>query len=502
MTTSTTAIDDPQASSNGWSPAAAILPGDGPPPKVRKRSRWKGLTAIGLIAAAGIAAAVYSGVGRPARLGAGSPRHRAAKTRIPVTFSLRGSLESGKNREVINRVEGQTTILFIAPDGSSVKKGDLVCELDSAPLRDKLTTERITVQQAEADVQSATKTREVAEFALREYEGGTYPQAKQDADIALKMAETNLAQAIQRFDWSGRMFALGFVTKSQTISDRDSKANNEITLGRTKGKIDLLEGFTKRKKIIELTAAVQKARSDELSKSAKFALEESKRKKYETQIERCKLLAPADGLVVHANDAMMRGGSQQELIQEGTSVREGQTLIKIPDFASMRVNAKADESILNRIGPGQRARIKIDALPGVGLAGAVTVVQTMADPSMPPPFDSRLYTTLVAIDQAPTSVRPGMTAQVEILVSETEDVLAVPLKSILQIRGDSYVYVNTPDGMVRRGVRLGGCNEEMIEVVEGLREGEEVSMSPMAMMTESEKQEAFAAIAAGPSDWR
>lgn len=472
------------------------------PPAHHKGSRLKVLAVLAVIAAAGTGLAAKFGL-----LGTGSARvqtrmHRVERTRLPITFNARGSLESGRNRDVVNRVEGQTVILFLAPDGSVVKKGDLICELDASALRDKLTAERITIQQAEADVQNAVKTREVCEFALREYEGGTYPQERQNADIALQTAETNLSQAAERLEWSNRMFARGFVARSRTVADRDSKANCEITFDRSRGKIAVLEGYTKRKNLIHLTANVEKARSDELSKKAKLALEETKKKKYETLIERCKLYAPVDGLVIHNNEQSMRG-SQQAILQEGGVAREGQVLVKIPDITAMRVNAKLDESIVSRVSPNSKARIRIDALPGVVLDGAVTTVQAMADPiSRDMTAEVRLYTAYISIDNAPSSLRPGMTANLELLVSEAEDVLAVPAEAVLQVGSETFVYVATATGPSRRGVMVGGDNGKLVEIIGGLEVGEFVSLDPMALMSEHEKRQAFATITNGSTNWR
>lgn len=497
MATATTPIQEPREAF----PSLGDEPTPAPP---RGRSRRKFALAAVLVAGAGAAAvAARSGI-LHAKATPSTPLYRAVRTQLPITIKAQGGLESGKNRDVINRVEGQTTILFVVPDGTLVKKGDLLCELDSSAIRDKLVAERITIEQAAADVESAVKTREVAEFSLREYEGGTYPQARQNAEIALKTAETNLLQASGRFDWSTRMHAQGFIARSQTIADRDSKANCEITLDRTKGQINVLEDYTRRKKVIELSAAVQKARSDELSKQAKLALEESKRKKYEGLIDHCKMTAPIDGLVVHANDGMMRFGGTQEIIQDGTTVRENQTLLRIPDVSHMRVNAKLDESVVSRAAPGQKARVRIDALTGVVLEGRVTAVQTMSDPINRDFPEARFYTVLVALDNVPRAVRPGMSAKVEILASEADGVLAVPMKAVLQARGENFVYVGGADGsMLRRGVRLGGCNDELIEIVEGLGENEVVSLNPMALMSEDEKRQAFSAIEDAPADdWR
>ena len=62
----------------------------------------------------------------------------------------RGSLESSNNHDVYSQVEGGTTIIRLAPEGTKVKKGEIICELDSAALRDSLLIQRITTQSARA----------------------------------------------------------------------------------------------------------------------------------------------------------------------------------------------------------------------------------------------------------------------------------------------------------------------------------------------------------------
>jgi RND family efflux transporter MFP subunit len=473
------------------------------PAAARRRSRWKIALGLALVAAAGATLAVKSGI-MSADATPLTPLYQVVRMPLPITIKAPGNLESGKNREIVNKVEGQTTILFIVPDGTTVKKGDLLCELDSFAIREKLLAERITIEQGQADLSAAVKTREVAEFALREYEGGTYPQTRLNAEIALKTAETNLDQALGRYEWSTRMHDQGLVARSQMVADHDAKINGEITLARTKGQIHVLEDYTRRKKVIELSASVQRARSDELAKKARLALEESKLKKYEAQLEYCKMTAPIDGLVVHANDGMMRFSGTQEIIQEGTQVRENQTLLRIPDVSQMRVNAKLDEAVVSRAAPGQRARIRVDSLPGEVLRGRVASVQTMSDPVDSWFSEARFYTTMIVVEDAPTSIRPGMAAKVEILASEAQGVIAVPMTAVLQAKGESFVYVGGAGGaMLRRDVRLGGSNEKMIEIVEGLGEGEVVSLDPMAVMTEEEKQLAFSTLEAPTGDdWR
>src|SRR5207253_2774123 len=95
---------------------------------------------------------------------------------LPITVVERGSLESSKNQDVYCQVEGQTTIIKIVAEGSQVKKGDVVCELDSAALKDQLINQRITTKSAEANFQNARLTREVAQIAVTEYIEGIFVQ--------------------------------------------------------------------------------------------------------------------------------------------------------------------------------------------------------------------------------------------------------------------------------------------------------------------------------------
>ena len=78
-----------------------------------------------------------------------------------INVAERGNLESSNNQDVYCEVEGQTTIIKILPEGTKVAKGDLVCELDSASLKDQLINQKITTKSAEANFMNAKLTREV-----------------------------------------------------------------------------------------------------------------------------------------------------------------------------------------------------------------------------------------------------------------------------------------------------------------------------------------------------
>lgn len=419
-------------------------------------------------------------------------KYRVTRGRLPVIVNERGSLESSSNQDVVNTVEGMTTIISIMPEGTRVEKDEVVCELDSANLRDQLVTQEITTKRAFADLEQAQKTREVAEISVKEYLEGTFPQEQESAEGQIKLAEADLVRARERSEWSDKMLKIGYVTSSQNTADHLTLQKSEFSLREARTKLEVLQKYSRQKQVKELQANVEKALSDELAKKATYELEMSKERKLKVQIASCTLKAPGKGLVVYANEAN-RFGSNQPQIEEGASVRERQKIFSLPDITQMRVNTKVHESMVDRIHKGLKARIRVDAFAQQVLDGTVENVQPLPDPTSFFASDVKVYTTLVGIDNPLPGLRPGMTAQVEILVTQLDDVLSVPVQAVLEFKGKDYVYVGRPDGeFVRREVKVGTTNDKLVEVKEGLQAGEEVALSPSTLMTEAEKREAFA----------
>ena len=192
---------------------------------------------------------------------------------LPITVNEKGALESSKNQDVQCLVEGSTTIISILAEGTPVKKGDLVCELDSASLRDQLTNQKIATQGAEASYQNAKLTREVAQIAVKEYKEGIYLQDKATIQGEIKLAESDLTRAADRVDWATRMYEKGYVSKAQKVSEELNFAKAKFTLEQSQSKLNVLELYTKAKTIKELESEVEKSLSDELAKKQTYQLE-------------------------------------------------------------------------------------------------------------------------------------------------------------------------------------------------------------------------------------
>ena len=121
---------------------------------------------------------------RPGAIGKSStfkdvPVHLVKPGKLSVTVTAKGTVEVSRSEYATCQVQGTATILWVLPDGSLVTKGQLICELDSTPFREKLAEASLSEKSADANHQNARLTREVAEIAVREH-----TEAKQVNDQA------------------------------------------------------------------------------------------------------------------------------------------------------------------------------------------------------------------------------------------------------------------------------------------------------------------------------
>src|SRR5262249_20898142 len=136
--------------------------------------------------------------------------------------------------------------------------------------------------------------------------------------------------------------------------------------------------------------------------------------------------------------------------------------------------------------PGQRATIRVDAKAERVLKGRVRSVSAVSSQVDSWTSDVRLYQTYVLIEDDVEGLKPDMTAEVTIHVDAAkEQVLTVPLQAVIggaEMGVKREVFVRTPTGYDKREVTLGLYNDKMVEVREGLHEGDEVVINPKVLL--------------------
>ena len=456
--------------------------------------------------------------------------------RGPLTISV---LESGtiKAREQViikSEVEGKTTILSLVKEGTLVKKGDLLIELDVSRLGDEKIDQQIRVQNAEAafirarenlavvknQVQSDLEKAELAfQFAkedLVKYEEGEYPKELKEANARITVAKEELWRAEEKLRWSQILYDEKYISQTELQADELSAQKAKLDLELAEGDLDLLRNYTYKRKVTELTSEVRQtelalkrtqrkaaadivqAEAELWAKESEFTRESSKLDKIIQQIAKTKIVAPIDGLVVYATSAQGNWRGNAEPLDEGQEVREQQELIYLPAPGSVMAEAKIHESSLEKVKIGLPVLVTVDALPGRVFTGLVDTIAPLPDAiSVWLNPDLKLYASDINLEGNSAGLRTGMSCRVEILVQQYEDVLFVPVQAVTKVDGQFVVSVVKGSRSKIRPVEIGLDNNRMVHVLSGLTAEEKILLNPPLAPKETKKTKEREKVAAG-----
>jgi len=183
------------------------------------------------------------------------------------------------------------------------------------------------------------------------------------------------------------------------------------------------------------------------------------REKARADLEAAVLRAPFDGVVLEVNAA------------PGDRISAGATLITLMDPTALEARVTVIEEDLPLIEAGQPVELFVDALPDASLRGQVARIIPQSVPG-----ESPRYPVYISLDDGwPAVLAPGMTVDASIVIAERQDVLTLP-RALVRARSDSTAQVKVwVAGQVEeRTVRVGLRGDLRVEILEGLREGEQV----------------------------
>ncbi|MCY2965870.1 MAG: efflux RND transporter periplasmic adaptor subunit [Planctomycetota bacterium] len=461
--------------------------------------------------------------------------HTVQRHALPITITERGTLSSQKETKILcdlETVPGQsgTRILWIVPNGTAIKQGDLLVEFDSAPLKDRLNTQSVVFEQSraaqiqatvrvdnqktqnETNLAAATLKVEMAKLALKMYEdesGGTFKISVGDLESKIQEAKNQIkeAQAALKMKAGRRtgvetLFKLGYRGKGDLDQAMHEHLSADFALVRSTNALVTAEANKQKLKqyeypmrVLELKGAIataeraltQVARDNEAlvaqvtaAKNAAdraFVTEEEKLKRFKEQLEKSKVYAPHDGLVAHSPDRTPWG----RLVADGELVTERFKILSLPDLNRMQVKLGIHESVVDRVKMSLPATVRIDAFPDASYQGSVNSVAVLPTQDSSLSSDVKVYDVIVTIDEDVEHLKPGMTAVVDIHVQKLEDVVTIPVQAVMQEEDETWCYIAGPDGVERRNLKLGISNSAMVQVMEGVEADDRVVLNPQAI---------------------
>ncbi len=406
--------------------------------------------------------------------------HTITRGNLRVTVTEQGTLESSNNTEIKCKVRGAATVLWVIEAGTVVKPGDEVVRLDPSTIEDNISAQKIVYETALANKIISESDVAVAKTNITEYLESTYEEERNTIENEIFVAEQDLKTAQLSHASTKRLVARGLVTTLQLEGESFAVESAQKTLDLTRKRLNALEKYSKEKNLQELRSTLRAAEATLAARSASLDLEKARLDREEQQLENCVIFAQSSGMVIHPSAAAWK---ETPDIEEGATVRQDQVLLIIPDLAKMQVKVGIHESKVDRVKPGMPAKI---ALQDLIIDGKVDSVASITKPAGWWTGNVVKYDTIIMI-ASPEGLKPGMSAGVEIVLAEHNDVPTIPVAAVVETDKEYYCWVKTPTGQQRRSLQLGDSNDQFIVVQAGVKEGDEVILNPLAFIDEAQK---------------
>ena len=339
----------------------------------------------------------------------------------------------------------QLKIASLVAEGTIVKAGDIVAEIDRSPLATKQTEVSLTLQKAEAQHEQAMldstlnlgKAREdmkTMELTLEEKkiakEQAVFeaPSVKRQAELDFEKAQRAMAQA--KVDYKTK-------TEQAQAKMREVGADRDRQKNLLKNIMDVMAGMT--------------------------------------------ITAPAPGMVIYVKEW---SGKKKTV---GSSVNPWEPAVAtLPDLSIMESLTYVNEIDVRKLRVGQVVKVSLDADPSKELVGTVKQVANVGEQR--PNADAKVFEVVVNIEKPDTSLRPGMTTGNEVETQSLKDVLYIPLDALVVENGIPVVFKQDGARVIKQEVATGAMNDDEVVIVKGLAEGETVLLSPPLNRSELEVQ--------------
>jgi HlyD family secretion protein len=355
-----------------------------------------------------------------------------------VTAVSSGTIEAKFDSIISSEFMG-SVVRINFDEGDRVEAGDLVVEMDTRELEAQ-------VNVAEANLAAGTARLEQARAAA-EIQDTVIGTELAQAEAHLRNAEEELKRALS-------LLEDGVVAKSYYDT---AKLTHDVARER-------YEAAKKNE--------LQKRIRDEEIKSAEANIEqlEATLDYAKAQLAKGRVTAPFDGVIA---EMLVEIGESMASGTAGTLIMRT-PLFRLVNMETMTLRAPIDEVDCSRVKPGMEARVTLEPFPDTELRGEVTYIAPVVKTTLE---QNRTVDVKVQLKEGLSLCRPGMSADVTVLLSLKDDVPYVPTDAVMSRPDGDFVYTIENGQIASRRIELGLTNWDTSEVVSGIKEGELVITS-------------------------
>jgi len=313
----------------------------------------------------------------------------------------------------------------LIPEGTIVKEGDFVAELDRSEITGRLQDALLELQQAQSQV----------------------TQVSLDSTLTLSQARDNLIN-------------LEYALEERQIAVDQSQYESPAVQRQAEIELDKARRQLAQEKKNYVTK-VKQAEAQMSEVEADLQEEQNEVNKIRALLQDFTVTAPAQGMVIYKRNY---DGSK---VTEGSDISAWNPAVaELPDFSYMESVTYVNEVDVQKVTKDQNVEIGLDAIPDKRLTGTVTSVANIGEQR--PNSDSKVYEVIIAVTESDSVLRPAMTTSNRVIVHRVPDAMYIPLETIHVQDSTSFVFKK--DGLypVMQQVELGLMNENEVIVHRGL----------------------------------
>lgn len=368
----------------------------------------------------------------------------AQRVDFPLLVSAPGLLEAAKSvsigpPKIPN--ENRFKLARMVEEGKQVSEGDFLLEFDGSDISRRLREETANFQRVQEEYQ---KKRSDFDIQVR------------DLKLQVEQAKADLEKLENKLSQQAELESAIVIAETQIKRDTAKK------------KVELLE-----RKLNYLT---ESGRLD-------LQISRSNENHYKSRMDR--LLDAMDSLTVRApvsGVAIYKRDWNNEPRQIGSFIFILDSVLEIPDLSTIRAKVMVDEVDAGKVQVGQPAKIQVDATQGRTYEGKIAAISAILKQAA---FDrpQKVAEALIEFQSSDLKLlRPGMSARIQIQVGQYPNSIVIPLSSIQEREGRSFVQVwNSGKGKYDwREIQL-RTNDGLSAVVSaGLEANEKIRSKPRA----------------------
>jgi multidrug efflux pump subunit AcrA (membrane-fusion protein) len=399
------------------------------------KRRWRGIIAIAVIASAS-AFAIYKI--RGARAAATVPTAAARKGDFAVIVRARGELKARRSVQVSAPVNvPELRIVWLAPQGSTVKEGEPVVRFDPSSARQQLDEKLASLKQAQAALDQAIAQARISA------EQDKIELAEAEYQVERAKLEVSKAEIVSRLQGEESKVDLGVAEQKLAVQ---------------KAKVSLNE-TSNRAKVASLTRARDKAK-DEVELT-------------QYRLEQMELRAPITG-VINFMPNYSQGWMNAKPFKAGDQAWPGGALAEIPDLTTIEMEGKIEEIDRGRVSREQEVLVRVDSLPEITFPGVLDSLSPMTVMAWEWP-PTRTFRAFAKLHKTDPRLRPSMNGRMDVVVDKVPGAITVPSKAVHTRDGKPMVYIARAGAYHAAEVEVIARNPDEV-AIRGIDEGTEVTL--------------------------